>query len=76
MSETDTTTGTTHYRIVARVSPGLVIRPLEPQARLKGTNEEREPQGKWTRKLGEAPEKYMYFHLEAEGVARRADPKE
>lgn len=62
--------------IVARVSPGPgpVSKPYV--TRLKGTNEQREPQRKWVRKLWEAPEKYAYFPREAEGVPGRADPEE
>ena len=76
MSETDTKTGNHSLPIVTRVSPGPDPASEPYVTRLKGTNEEKEPQGKWMRKLGEAPEKYVYFHPEAEGVAGRADPKE
>lgn len=76
MSETDTTTGNHSLLIVARVSPGPGPVSEPYVTRLKGTNEQREPQSKWVRKLWEEPEKYVYFHPEAEGVAGRADPKE
>lgn len=55
MSETDTKTGNHSLPIVARVSPGPDPASEPYVTRLKGTNEEREPQGKWMRKLGEAP---------------------
>ena len=76
MSETDTKTGNHSLPIVTRVSPDPDPASEPYVIRLKCTNEEKEPQGKWMRKLGEAPEKYVYFHPEAEGVAGRADPKE